>query len=335
MNAEPAPDLPDDPRALDQRDAWVLAHRGPRTAHDPTRPQGWLVEPERAASGEIVPVATIFLTNRECPWRCVMCDLWKGALATRVPRGTIPEQIRYALPRLGPARHLKLYNSGSFFDAGAIPPGDHPAVAQLGCRFERVIVESHPALVGDRCVRFRDRLFREAGREATPPPSLEVAMGLETAHPQVLERLNKRMTLDEFARAAAFLHARQIAVRAFVLVQPPFLAETEAVEWAVRSTRFAFDCGASVVSLIPTRPGNGALEALARRGEFCPPRLATLEAAAEAGVRMRCGRVFADVWDLGPFSQCPACLPARTERLRWMNLSQEVPPRVMCRRCAG
>jgi len=264
-----------------------------------------------------------------------MCDLWKGALATRVPPGAIPEQIRFALEQLGPARHLKVYNSGSFFDPGAIPPADHPAIAQLVCGFERVIVESHPTLVGDRCVRFRDRLFREAGSRATPPPQLEVAMGLEIAHPQVLERLNKRMTLDEFARAAAFLRAHEIALRAFVLVQPPFLAAAEAVEWAVRSIRFAFDRGASIVSLIPTRPGNGALEALARCGEFCPPRLATLEAAAEAGVRMRRGRVFADVWDLRPFSRCPACLPARTERLQRMNLSQEVPPRLECDQCAS
>ncbi len=28
---------------------------------------------------------------------------------------------------------------------------------------------------------------------------LEVAMGLETAHPEILERLNKRMTLTMFA----------------------------------------------------------------------------------------------------------------------------------------
>ena len=30
---------------------------------------------------------------------------------------------------------------------------------------------------------------------------LEVALGLETVHPEVLARLNKQMTLDDFARA--------------------------------------------------------------------------------------------------------------------------------------
>jgi len=87
--------------------------------------------------------------------------------------------------------------------------------------FERVIVECHPALIGDPAVRFRDSVN---GR-------LEVAMGLETAHPEVLARLNKRMTLDQFARAAEFLRGHDIALRVFILVKPPFLDEAEALEW--------------------------------------------------------------------------------------------------------
>ena len=124
-----------------------------------------------------------------------MCDLWRNTLTKSVPVGAIPEQIDFALRRLGPARSVKLYNSGSFFDPRAIPPEDYEAIAARVRDFERVIVECHPAFVGERCVAFRDLL---RGR-------LEVAMGLETAHPEVLEKLNKRMTLDQFAAAAQFL----------------------------------------------------------------------------------------------------------------------------------
>jgi len=333
MIAESQRDLEAYPRGPADRDAWILAHRGPRPAHDPARPQAWFLEEERAASGEMVRVATLLLTNRECPWRCLMCDLWKGTLPRKVPPGAIPQQIRHALDRLGPARQLKLYNSGSFFDAGAVPREDHAAIARLARGFERVIVESHPALIGGACLRFRDLLVQSGAAVACKAPRLEVAIGLETAHPQVLERLNKRMTPDQFAAAAAFLRDHDIALRVFILVQPPFLAEAEALEWAVRSVHLAFDCGASAVSLIPTRPGNGALDALARRGEFSPPRLATLEAATAAAVRLGRGRVFADLWDLGPFSQCAACFPARMVRLREMNRSQQVPPPVACAGC--
>ena len=303
------------------RDRWILDRRGPRAAVDSRRAQAAWVEPERSETGEVVPVATVFLVNRECTWRCLMCDLWRHTLEGSVAPGTLPEQLDHALAPLPPARQLKLYNSGSFFDPRAVPPADHPALAARGRRFERVIVECHPALANDAAVRFRDQL-------AQP---LEVAMGLETAHPQVLEKLNKRMTLDHFARAAAFLRRHGIAVRAFILVQPPFLTDPEeALHWAERSVAFAFDCGATVASLIPARPGNGALDALAQVGEFVPPSLATLETALERGLGLRRGRVFADLWDLETFARCPACLPARRDRLQRMNLSQAIEPAVAC-----
>jgi radical SAM enzyme (TIGR01210 family) len=319
-----------------QIDSWILARRPARNELDPQRPHAFFLEQERADSGERVNVATIFLTNRECPWRCLMCDLWRNTLPEAVPTGAIPAQIDYALARLPTARQVKLYNSGSFFDRGAIPPEDYPAIAQRLREFNRVIVESHPALVGEACLRFRDLLELKTPSKADTKGSVshfEVAMGLETAHPDVLARLNKRMTLDQFARAAAFLRENRIALRAFILVKPPFLDEEQALHWAKRSLDFAFDCGASVASLIPTRFGNGALEALAEQGQFSPPKLSTLEHAAEYGVRLGRGRVFADVWDLQKFSDCAACFPARLARLEQMNHSQSVPPPVICGHC--
>jgi radical SAM enzyme (TIGR01210 family) len=162
------------------------------------------------------------------------------------------------------------------------------------------------------------------------PPKLEVAMGLETVHPDVLPKLNKRMTLDQFARAAGFLRQHDIALRVFVLVKPPFLDESDAVEWARRSVAFAFDCGASVVSLIPTRLGNGSLETIATNGGFSPPKLATFEQAFNDALSQRRGRVFADTWDLERFSNCPACFAARKARLERMNFTQQLEPAVAC-----
>lgn len=318
---------PDTPR---DRDRWILSRRAERRRLDPRRAVASFVEEERSESGEVVPVATVFLTNRECPWRCVMCDLWQNTLTESVSPGAIPEQIDWALAGMaagGPApRQIKLYNSGSFFDPRAIPRDDHAAIAQRLDSFERVIVECHPSLVGPGILRFRDQL---AGR-------LEVAMGLETAHPVALEKLNKGMTLDDFARAAEFLLRHGVALRAFILVRPPFLpAEDEAQHWAKRSIDFAFDCGASVASLIPTRGGNGAMEALEALDQFSPPRLANLEAAAEYGIGLQRGRVFADLWDLEKLSQCTACCDARRERLRQMNFGQQVEPPVQCQNCGA
>jgi len=302
-----------------------LERRGARNVLDPWRPYAFLVEAETGPDGEAVDVATLFLTNRECPYRCLMCDLWQNTLETTVPEGAIAAQIRYALERLPPARCLKLYNAGSFFDRRAIPPAEYPEIARLAVPFDRVIVECHPALVGERCREFR-RLLPDGCR-------LEVAMGLETVHPEALERLNKRMTLEQFRRAARWLAGEGIDLRVFILVRPPGLSDAEGVEWAKRSLDFAFECGASVCSLIPTRAGNGALEALAAHGLFAPPSLPSLEASLEYGLRLRAGRVFADLWGVRRFSRCTACSEARMTRLETMNRTQSLSPAIQCAEC--
>jgi radical SAM enzyme (TIGR01210 family) len=312
------------PETTAERDAWILARRPQRNALHPWRPWAFFVEEERSASGEIVPVATVFLTNRECPWRCLMCDLWRNTLTDVTPARAIPAQIDYALKRLTAARQIKLYNSGSFFDRKAIPRQDYSNIATRVATFERVVVECHPALVGDDCLRFRDLL---SGR-------LEVAMGLETVHPGILERLNKRMTLDQFAAAADRLLSSDIDLRVFILVKPPFMQEGEALEWASRSLDFAFACGAAAATLIPTRAGNGAMEELMESGDFAPPRLATVEAAAAYGLSLGRGRVFADLWDLRQNPRC-SCHESRVQRLQRMNLEQSIVAPVVCEDCGG
>jgi hypothetical protein len=295
-------------------------------AGDPFKPHAFFQEEERASSGRIVRSAVILLTNKECPWRCLMCDLWKNTLTRTVPPGAIPQQIDYALAQLGfQPEQLKLYNSGSFFDPAAIPPGDYPAIARSISFAEHVVVESHPRLVGEKALVFRDLL----------PGSLEVAMGLETVHPQILPRLNKKFELPHFAGAVAFLRKAQITVRAFVLVNLPFLDEAEGLEWAIKSAAFAFACGATVVSFILTRPGNGALDRLMEAGQFTPAHLSALERAQEIALNLRAGRVFADTWNLEQLSSCSACLAQRRQRLQAINLRQRILPAIDCPVCGG
>jgi radical SAM enzyme (TIGR01210 family) len=307
------------------RDRFVLQHRGLKNPVDPNRAYASAWEEEPDESGAPTPTAVVFLTNRECPFRCLMCDLWKNTLDERVAAGAIPEQIRVALSGLQPSRQIKLYNAGSFFDPQQIPYEDDEAIAREVARFERVIVESHPAFLagayGERCRRFQSLI----------PGRLEVAIGLETAHPEVLARLNKRMTLDAFRKAADFLHRHDIALRVFVLFSPPFMPPGEAVEWACRSIDLAAECGATACSVIPTRGGNGAMEALG--DAFTPPRLPALESVIEYGLSRQAGmRVFADLWDIERFFSC-TCSLTRAARLAAINREQRVTSPVSCGRC--
>ena len=305
-------------------DAWIVAQRGPKTVLDPARAYAALWEEEPDASGTLAPTAVLFLTNRECPFRCVMCDLWVNTLDRTVPAGAIVAQIRDAIAGLPPARQVKLYNAGSFFDPQAIPPDDDTRIASVLEPYDRVIVEAHPAFLagvyGERCLRFRDRL---RGR-------LEVAIGLETANEAALARLNKRMTVDAFRRAARWLAGHDIDLRVFVLLNPPFVDSGDAVEWACRSIDTAAHAGATACSVIPMRGGNGALEALGAGAGV--RRLPALEAAVDYGLGRYGMRVFADLWDVQRFFDC-RCSPARAQRLEAINRTQAPVRPVTCDRC--
>lgn len=306
------------------RDLEILAARGPRNVVDPRRPYHMLVEPERTTDGRIEDVATVFLSNRECPFRCLMCDLWKNTTTERVPDGAIVTQIQHALDHLAPAQHIKLYNSGNFFDAQAIPSADLNDIADLVCSFRTVIVENHPRLCGSSCLQFANRLETQ----------LEVAMGLETSHAPTLARLNKQMTPDDFAAACEILTNADIRIRTFILLRPPGTSETEGVDRAIESVRFAFDQGVDCCVIIPTRPGNGIMEQLQRDGYFQPPTLRSLEAVLDETLNWNRGRVFADLWDIEAFSKCESCVGQRADRLQEMNLTQHVLPPVVCAVCA-
>ncbi len=304
--------MPDLDQQLD--DAWILGRRGPKNDVDPNVPYAHLVEKEFSPRGVCEDVATIFLTNRECPYRCLMCDLWKNTTDTRVAVGQIPRQIRYALDRLPATRHIKLYNSGNFFDPNAIPPEDDTEIAEFVADVETIVVESHPNMIGRRCYAFND----------ITEPDVHVAMGLETVHPEVLSKLNKRMTLDDFGRAVAKLRERNMQARAFILLRPPFLTEDEGVSWAKKSVDFAFDVGVECCAVIPTRGGNGAIEALQRSGQFATPAPESLEEVLRHGLSLNQGRVFADLWDLQYLQHGTAKQRQRYDRLIRMNLTQRI-----------
>ncbi|HJN89497.1 MAG TPA: radical SAM protein [Verrucomicrobiota bacterium] len=318
------------PESPASRSRWIIGQRGPKNLLNPSRPYAWLLEKERASDGQLVDGVAIFLTNKECPWRCLMCDLWQNTLDETASAETIAEQIDFALGlteckggSLAQLSQVKLYNAGSFFDEQAIPEAEDAAISERLAKFGRIIVECHPALIGDRCLRFRDRLSGQ----------LEIALGLETVHPAALEKLNKRVTLEQFRAAAEFITRNEISLRTFVLLQPPFIPTDESVEWAKRSVDFSLDCGATVTVLIPTRTGNGAMDRLAAAGQFTEPALGQLEEVMDYGVSLARGRVFSDLWDLERFSSCNACFPQRRIRLVGQNDSQHVPARVICPSC--
>lgn len=301
-------------------DNWIISKRGRKNSVNSEKPYAFLVEKERTFSGEIEDTAVIFLTNKECPYRCLMCDLWKNTTEKPVPAGAIPTQIEWALKQMPQVKHLKLYNSGSFFDEGAIPVEDYPRIADLVKNFETVIVESHEKLIENKCLEFRDML----------KPELEVAIGLETANPEILQKLNKKTTLFNFEESIQFLTKHRIRSRAFMLFPLPFLSESKNLYWAKKTIDYAFSVGVGTCVVIPTRTGNGAMNVLLKNGDFRLPDISFLEKIHEYGIGLNAGNIFVDVWDLDKLPGCQKCKDQRISRLNFMNLNQQIGERIEC-----
>jgi len=261
----------------------VLQMRGAKNEVDPSSANGIFSEQELTRSGQIENHNIILTTNKECPFRCTMCDLWKNTTDERVENGVITKQVRDALDKLPKAKHLKLYNAGSFFDRQSIPKQDTFEIADIISEYETLIVEAHPKIIGNSCFEFSEYL----------EPQLDVAMGLETVDPSVLPKLNKRMTLEYFERATTKMLEHNIFVRAFILLRTPWQTEEEGIYWAKASIDFAHSIGVECCTVIPTRGGNGLLEQI----DFEPPCLKSLQEVVEYGISKNKGRIFGDSWD--------------------------------------
>ena len=285
------------------------------------------MEEERSLNG-VERAVTVFLAGAECPFTCSFCDLWRWTLDGPTPPGALPTQLERALESLvSPVPHrLKLYNASNFFDRRAVPAEDLPRIAELAAPFAAVTVESHANTVGPLTLEFAAQL---AGK-------LEVAVGLETVHPAAATLLNKKLDLDRFDRAAAFLAEHGIDLRAFALLGVPYVPAEESIEWAVRTVEYAAARGATRIAVIPVRGGNGEMERLQSLGHFVPPTLAQLETVLERCLAIRSAVVTADVWDIARLSGCESCRPQRVARIQTMNLSPSPapPPPIPCSACA-
>jgi archaeosine synthase beta-subunit len=299
-------------------DARIRSLRPPKPAVDAYSAHGSLIDEERRPSGTLERALTVFLAGAECPFTCSFCDLWRYSIDGPTSPGALARQLNDVLHSLDdhaprPDR-LKLYNASNFFDRRAIPAEDVPALAALAASFSGVTVESHANTIGPLTLEFARQI---TGR-------LEVAIGLETIHPVAMGQLNKRLTLSRFDRASAFLSDNDIDLRVFVLLGAPYVPAAESVEWTVRTAEYAAQRGASVVSIIPVRGGNGEMERLEALGHFTPPTFLQLETALDRCLAFAPTVITADLWDA---ERLPDASSARIERLRRINVTgrAEVP----------
>ncbi|HEX9638042.1 MAG TPA: hypothetical protein VGB99_10935 [Acidobacteriota bacterium] len=229
-----------------------------------------IVDELELAHGAARSFRTVWLRCGRCPERCVFCDLPSYGEAEPLGPERARAQLETALPP-GQALPwgLKLYNGSSFFEPRSIEPAAQELLLERAARCERIVVESRP--------EFGAQALAAARRW---PDRLEVALGLEVADDGWLHRLGKRTTAGAYFATAAELSRAGIAVRAFVLLGLPGLDPAAALELCLQTLEACAERGIGSVSILPTAATTQALRRAQARGDFAPPAMTSVFAAA-------------------------------------------------------
>ncbi|MFP4625286.1 MAG: archaeosine biosynthesis radical SAM protein RaSEA [Natronomonas sp.] len=244
-------------------------------AYDPREPTRVWLDEDNTPDG-VVSSLTIILNTGGCRWAraggCTMC----GYVAESVEGGTVsPEnlsrQIEVALEHEreradDPAELVKIYTSGSFLDEREVPAETREEIARTFADRDRIVLESLPDFVDPEKLR----PFTDRGIET------DVAIGLETATDRIRhDAVNKYFDFADFEAACDRAVEAGAGVKAYLLLKPPFLSESEAVADMERSVR---NCaaveGCHTVSMNPTNVQRHTMvEALYHDGGYRPPWL--------------------------------------------------------------
>ena len=240
---------------------------------------------EREAIGpEEVSAFVLILRTRGCYWAdekgCSMCGYAKDTLGRSATPDELAEQLAHALARYRGEPYVKVYTSGSFLDDREVDPESrrHLAAAFSG-KARRLLFETLPEFaVAERLEPLRAAFAGE----------VEVALGLESTDPVVLGRyVHKNAPPSEYLAAADRVRALGLRAKAYLLLKPPYLTESESIRDVVRSVRDAaphFDA----LSVNPVHIQNGTVvEWLYRRGRYRPPWLWSVVDALREGMAVR------------------------------------------------
>ncbi len=259
--SKPSPEVYEQGKGMDAHNQAMREIRSRKEAsydpHEPTRV--WLDE-DNTPDG-VKTSLTIILNTGGCRWAraggCTMC----GYVAESVDGGSVAhdalmDQIDVCLEHEAenaddPADLIKIYTSGSFLDEREVGAESRRAIADTFGDRDRIVVESLPDFVD------REKIADFTGHGL----DTDVAIGLETATDRVRhDCVNKYFDFADFEDACAEAAAAdeeagsdvEAGIKAYLLMKPPFLTESEAVDDMISSVeRCAGVDGCHTVSMNP------------------------------------------------------------------------------------
>lgn len=177
-----------------------------------------------------------------------MCGHYSGSSKGRyVPTENLKKQFDEAVAGYDFRKYpmLCLYNGGSLLNEREIE-------AELrGYMLKKIASIPHikRLIIESRAEYITEEILDEI-EELLPHTTVEIGVGVETARDDIRELiLNKGVTTEGLVEVGRKFRGRKTQLLAYVLLNPPFLTETESIEDTISTIEFAMEIGASIVSI--------------------------------------------------------------------------------------
>ncbi|MEA1925088.1 MAG: DUF5591 domain-containing protein [Candidatus Altiarchaeota archaeon] len=158
--------------------------------------------------------AFLVLKSGRCAWgRCLFCGYGRIQGKNLSLEGFREKLDGFFKSLDSGIDHVKVYGSGSFLDENQVSNALRGYFIEkcLAEGVKTVTVESRPEFIS------REKIREFGGLE------LEVAIGLEIASDEILDKISKGFHLSDFEKAASLLHEEEASVRTYLLVNLPFV----------------------------------------------------------------------------------------------------------------
>jgi len=284
--------------------------------------------------GKPVERVIIILRGCGCGWSqqeqggCIMCGHYSGSSKGRyVPTENLKKQFDEAVAGYDLLKYpmLCLYNGGSLLNELEIE-------AELrGYMLKKIASIPHikRLIIESRAQYITEEILDEI-EELLPHTTVEIGVGVETARDDIRELiLNKGVTTEELVEVGKKFRGRKTQMLAYVLLNPPFLTETEAIEDTISTIEFAMEIGASIVSIEAVSIQHlTPVSLLSEAGYYTPPWIWSIfeivKRAAHHGLDIRIGG-----FEFFPIpkeftSNCSACNEEMINRINEFNRTNDL-----------
>lgn len=214
--------------------------------------------------GKVVNALVVILRGKGCSWYhksgCSMCGYSINSDSS-ITQEDIFAQFNSALKNFKDHKIIKIYTSGSFLDENEISKELQIKILKKAKIAKKVIVETRAEYVTEE--KLENLKNAHIG--------IEIAIGLESSNDNILKySINKGFSFEDYVKSAKILNEADIPLKTYLLIKPPFLAEREAINDAIKSAK-DIDKFSQTISFNPINIQKGTLvERLWQRGEYSP-----------------------------------------------------------------